>query len=228
MKLLLISLLVLGRVTLAFEKPFIPLNWTTLAACAVDDATRILAGDVTTVSPTNTPAECVSSCAAAGFGYAGVEFGNECHCGTGFDEALVAAPPDGCNMACAGDETLACGGPWGIQVYTFPALRPGAWTYLGCTVDTGAAPAFVDAALQEPFASTLDAVNQCLQACARGGFAFAGVEDAGNCQCSGAGVAAGAAAAAEAECDSLCPLPGDAGFEFCGGVDRLAVYKLTG
>ena len=88
-------------------------------------------------------------------------------------------------------------------------------------------PAFADAALQAPFATNLDAVNQCLQACAKLGFGFAGVEDAGACQCASS-LASDAQAASEAECDSLCPLPGDAGFEFCGGVDRVGVYKFTG
>ena len=244
------TLLLLTRLSHGFAAPLIPLNWATLAACAVDDAQRVLAQDVTTQTDTNTPAACVTTCAAAGFGYAGVEFGDECHCGTGLQETLVQAPIDDCNVACTGDGTLSCGGSWRIQVgpsailrvetsvingfdarsqiYTFPALRPGTWAYEGCTVDTADAPAFSDAALQEPFETTLDAVNQCLQACSRAGFSFAGVEDAGNCQCSGAGLAADAEAAPESECNSLCPLPGNAGFEFCGGVDRVGVYRFTG
>ena len=78
------------------------------------------------------------------------------------------------------------------------------------------------------FASHLDLVNQCLQACARLGFTLAGIENAGQCQCGRAADAAGLHKAAEAECNSLCPLPGNAGFEFCGGVERLGVYKFTG
>ena len=114
------------------------------------------------------------------------------------------------------------------KVYSFPALRPGTWTYQGCTVDAPATPAFADAVLVPPFATDLDVVNQCLQACARGGFTFAGVENAETCQCSATGVAAGVQKAQEAECNSLCPLPGAAGFEFCGGVERLGVFKFSG
>ena len=109
-------LLGFARPAHGFVAPTIPLNWTTLAACAVDDAARVIAGDMTSVSATNTPGACVSACAAAGFGYAGVEFGDECHCGTGLDEALVQAPLTDCNMACTGDPTLSCGGSWRIQV----------------------------------------------------------------------------------------------------------------
>ena len=107
--------LLLERVQ-AFATPEIPLGWATIAACAVDDAARVIASDVTTQSDTNTPAACVQSCAAAGFGYAGVEFGDECHCGTGLDENLVDAGPDACNVPCTGDATLSCGGSWAIQV----------------------------------------------------------------------------------------------------------------
>ena len=103
----------------AFVPPSIPLNWTTLSPCAVDNPARILADDVTTVVPDdNTPASCITSCAALGFGYAGVEFGDECHCGTGLKAPLDDGPAAVCDMACTGDPTLACGGAWSIQVRT--------------------------------------------------------------------------------------------------------------
>ena len=114
-----------------------------------------------------------------------------------------------------------------MQVYTVPALRPGSWAYQGCVVDTTERPAF-DTPAPQTVASNVDLVDQCLQACAHAGFAFAGVENASDCLCSDDGVAAGAAAANETECGSVCPLPGDAGFEFCGGVERLGVFKFVG
>ncbi|KAI0677771.1 hypothetical protein C8Q78DRAFT_1066218 [Trametes maxima] len=211
----------------SFRPQTIPLNWTTLSVCAVDNPARILAGDVTTQVANNTAASCVASCAAEGFGYAGVEFGNECHCGTGLADSLQTAPATDCNMACTGDGDFACGGAWRIQVYSFPALRPGSWAYQGCIADAPATPAF-STFTTHTFATTLDFVNQCLQACSRDGFTFAGVENANVCQCSGAAPIAAAQKVGDAECTSLCPLPGDAGFEFCGGVERLGVYKLVG
>ena len=114
-----------------------------------------------------------------------------------------------------------------MQVYTVPALRPGSWAYQGCIVDTADAPALASATPQI-IASNLDLVNQCLQACSHAGFAFAGVENASECLCSNEGIAAGATKANETECSSICPLPGDAGFEICGGVERLGVYKFVG
>ncbi|KAJ3010614.1 hypothetical protein NUW54_g2427 [Trametes sanguinea] len=79
----LLLLLSLAHSARAFRTQPIPLNWTTVSACAIDNPARIIAGDVTTQAAANTPAACVASCAAQGFGYAGVEFGNECHCGNG-------------------------------------------------------------------------------------------------------------------------------------------------
>nr|VWO94152.1 Uncharacterized protein [Ganoderma boninense] len=245
--------LALAHATRAFAPPSIPLNWTTLSPCAVDNPARIIADDVTTIVADNTPASCITSCAVLGFGYAGVEFGDECHCGTGLKAPLNDSAAAVCDMACPGDATLACGGAWSIQVrtmlseslgsilihktiltertlmqvYTVPALRPGTWVYQGCIVDTAEAPAFNTSALQT-VASNLDLVNQCLQACAHAGFSFAGVENASECLCTNDGIAAGAIAANETECSSLCLLPGDAGFEFCGGVERLAVFEFTG
>ncbi|KAM5542546.1 hypothetical protein V8D89_004005 [Ganoderma adspersum] len=219
--------LALAHTARAFAPPSIPLNWTTLSPCAVDNPARILADDVTTVVDDNTPGSCITSCAALGFGYAGVEFGDECHCGTGLKAALDDGPAAVCDLACTGDVTLACGGAWSIQVYTVPALRPGSWAYQGCIVDTTATPAFSTSALQV-VPSNLDLVNQCLQACAHAGFSFAGVENASECLCSNDGIATGAVAANETECSSVCPLPGDAGFEFCGGVERLGVFEFVG
>ncbi|KAI8989921.1 hypothetical protein BD414DRAFT_414164 [Trametes punicea] len=223
----LLSLLFLAQSACSFQTEAIPLNWTTLSACAVDNPARIIAGDITTQVANNTPASCVLSCASQGFGYAGVEFGNECHCGTGLVAVLQNAPVADCNMACTGNSNFSCGGPWRIQVYGFPALRPGSWAYQGCVEDTLAAPAF-SASTTHTFTTNLDLVDQCLQACSRAGATFAGVEDAAVCQCSNSGPVPEAQQTDDADCNSLCPLPGNAGFEFCGGVERLGVYKLLG
>ena len=113
----LLVLLYLARLTHAFATPAIPLNWISLSLCAVDNPARILANDITTQFANNTPAACVASCAAQGFGYAGVEFGNECHCGSGIQGGPIqTAPLTDCNIACTGNGSLSCGGAWRIQV----------------------------------------------------------------------------------------------------------------
>ena len=106
----------------AFDPPTIPLNWSTLYPCAVDTGSRIIAGDVTTQYSDNTPATCIERCDAAGFNYAGVEYSDECHCGTGLKSTPVVAPDTDCDMACTGDPDLSCGGSFRIQVR--PPLPP--------------------------------------------------------------------------------------------------------
>ena len=112
----LVTMLSLARLARAFAAAPIPLSWTTLASCAVDNPERIIAGDITTQSANNTPAACIESCAAQGFGYAGVEFGNECHCGTGLAAAPEQVDVSECSTPCSGDFGLSCGGAWRIQV----------------------------------------------------------------------------------------------------------------
>ena len=111
-----ITALALAHSVVAFSPPPIPLNWTTVYACAVDVPSRVIAHDVTTQYSDNTPASCIERCDAGNYVYAGVEYSNECHCGTALSGATAAAPVTDCNMACTGDPTLSCGGSWRIQV----------------------------------------------------------------------------------------------------------------
>ncbi|KAG4438202.1 hypothetical protein IFR05_006326 [Cadophora sp. M221] len=58
--------------------------------------------------------ECVQ--AAAGYKYAGVEYGEECWFGN--ELSSIATPQSsGCNMPCSGDSSLLCGGDLRINVY---------------------------------------------------------------------------------------------------------------
>ncbi|KAH9854861.1 WSC-domain-containing protein [Lenzites betulinus] len=212
---------------LSFNPPDIPLNWTTAFACAVDVGSRIIANDVTVQDSNNTPASCIERCDAQNSIYAGVEFSNECHCGTGLKGTPQAAPTSDCNMACTGDADLSCGGSFRIQVYKSPALPLGASNLQGCFVDTPATPAFGAPVVHHTFATNLELVTQCIEFCGHIGYTFAGVEAGEDCQCS-FGLAPGALVTDESECNSLCPLPPGDGQEFCGGVERLMVYRYQG
>ena len=90
-------------------------------ACAVDTPTRVLADDVTTQNANPWVPACINQCAAEGYHYAGVEYGDECYCGTGY--AGGVAPPvantSDCNIPCAGDYSHACGGSWRMEIFTF-------------------------------------------------------------------------------------------------------------
>ena len=109
----------------AFSPPTIPLNWSTVYACAVDVPSRVIAHDVTTQYPDNTPASCIERCDANNYIYAGVEYSDECHCGTGLVGTPTDAPLTDCNMACTGDPTLSCGGSFRIQVHIMSGVYRG-------------------------------------------------------------------------------------------------------
>ncbi|KAI0291644.1 WSC-domain-containing protein [Multifurca ochricompacta] len=209
----------------AFNIPVIPLNWTTQYACAVDVPSRVLANVVTTQYTDNTPGSCVQRCDAAGYTWAGVEYSNECHCGTGLVGTPASAPVSDCNMACTGDPNLSCGGSWRIQIYKSPDLGPGSWTLRGCYLDTAASPAFGSPLVHHTFDTNLDLITQCVDYCGHLGYPWSGVENATDCQCS-FGLTPGAQLRPQSECNSLCPLPPGEGNEYCGGFQRLEVYQF--
>ncbi|GJE88405.1 WSC domain-containing protein [Phanerochaete sordida] len=104
-----------------YYPPVLAPGWSVAEPCAVDNAARVLAGITVMYLPGNTPYDCTAQCGAHNYAYAGVEYGDECYCGTGY--AGGAAPPaanlSDCSMMCAGDYTNACGGSWRMQIYKF-------------------------------------------------------------------------------------------------------------
>jgi hypothetical protein len=65
-------------------------------------------------SAANTPQFCVARCAALGFRYAGVQYGESCLCGNGYGRYGAA---DNCNYPCTGDRSKSCGGYAANAVY---------------------------------------------------------------------------------------------------------------
>jgi len=65
-------------------------------------------------SESNTPQRCVQTCAAKGFAYAGVQYGQSCLCGNSYGKYGSA---DNCNMKCTGDPGQICGGYAANSVY---------------------------------------------------------------------------------------------------------------
>lgn len=61
---------------------------------------------------------CVRGCASQGYTYAGLEFGDECYCGTSIDNNQTSAAPADCNMPCSGDSTEICGARDRLSLYT--------------------------------------------------------------------------------------------------------------
>ncbi|KAF8911542.1 WSC domain-containing protein [Gymnopilus junonius] len=62
---------------------------------------------------------CTDQCAAAGFNITGLEFGEECWCGSAFSlpTANITAAPTDCSRACEADPTELCGASFRLSVY---------------------------------------------------------------------------------------------------------------
>ena len=98
----------------------LPAGWSIAIPCAVDNANRVLADVTVQYSSITTPATCAAMCAEQGLPFAGVEYSDECYCGTGFTDGVTPPTADAtdCNMRCAGNYKESCGGSWRMQIYT--------------------------------------------------------------------------------------------------------------
>jgi len=60
---------------------------------------------------------CTAQCAATGFSIAGLEFGQECWCGSSFLVANTTTAAGDCSQACDANHTELCGAPSRLSVY---------------------------------------------------------------------------------------------------------------
>ena len=110
--------------------PTVPL-WRVASPCSVDNASRVLENVRVFGLPDNSPWVCTSVCGSTTYSengmdkrytWAGVENGNECHCGSGWKDGVEppSAPTYECATPCTGNPTdpNGCGGSWRIQVFT--------------------------------------------------------------------------------------------------------------
>ena len=116
LSLALLALTASSSVVVTIDPELPPPGWVPVYACAVDSGPRVLKDVWTQTWTHNTPANCMQLCSLYDYAYAGVEFGKECHCGTGLVDSITAAPRSECNFACSGDANLMCGGASRIQV----------------------------------------------------------------------------------------------------------------
>ncbi|CAM9107440.1 unnamed protein product [Ectocarpus sp. 6 AP-2014] len=90
----------------------------TFEGCYVDERNRAL--DDFFRSDKMTPELCFGYCGQNGYTYMGLQYGNECYCGSlGDEEKHVQYGPGDCNFLCAGDESFNCGGMWAFDLYSF-------------------------------------------------------------------------------------------------------------
>ncbi|KAF9874013.1 WSC domain-containing protein [Colletotrichum karsti] len=71
---------------------------------------------------TMTPSNCIATCAAQGYPFAGVEFGQECYCGVVIGNYSVSTTADKCATPCKGDSTQTCGGAGTVEIYASQQL----------------------------------------------------------------------------------------------------------
>lgn len=95
-------------------------GWTVAIPCAVDNPSRVLANIVVSYAQSTTPYSCTTQCQSEGYQYAGIEYGDECYCGTGYVDDIVppVANTSDCNVPCAGDYYYTCGGSWRMEIFT--------------------------------------------------------------------------------------------------------------
>ena len=130
-------------------------GWNALG-CYTDNVTARTLSNAVNMNGANSIEACTTACYNAGFPYAGVEYANECYCGSALQNGGGPAP-DGdalCNMACSGNANETCGGSDRLNMYQYngqlpsqPTQNPpssgsnvspvesglpGSWHYAGC------------------------------------------------------------------------------------------------
>ncbi|RFU77686.1 wsc domain-containing [Trichoderma arundinaceum] len=187
----------------------------------------------------NTNPMCISACAEKEYAYCGTQYLTECWGGDTIPNLKV--DDSKCNYYCGGDINQVCGGNGdGTESYisvfadslksggdptdpppptSGPVVNPGVDGYvsIGCyteATDARALPNEVDTDKQT--------VAQCVTACKAGHYTYAGVEYGGECWC-GDSFGDGSVSAPITECAMTC---NDNATEYCGGPNRLNVYKL--
>ncbi|KAI9457229.1 copper radical oxidase [Lactarius psammicola] len=220
--------------------------WTSLG-CYTDGAPRVLSvGKAVTGGASNNSAEsCTAACFASGYPLAGMEYSQECYCGTAIGSNGAPASAGDCDMVCSGASSELCGGPNRLNVYNytgtdlppinnggggggggggpvFPKLSglPTGWSYNACWVDNAHGRIFQT---QLPDSQTLT-IESCVSACAAQSFTLAGAEFGVQCFC-GNNLIQGAVPSPDADCNMGC---GGNTTEACGGPNRLSVYTSTG
>jgi hypothetical protein len=192
--------------------------------CAIDTAGsgggRTLSGGQLITSDM-TPQKCIDFCATMNYALAGIEYGQECYCGSPTSLSIGAS---GCTSKCVGDASQTCGGSWRLSVYNNtayvpPVVKPSiqGYTYRGC---------FADGAIRvlNNYVSSGPSMTQdtCVATCKSRGLSVAGLEYGKECWC-GKTVPAPSTKADDGDCSYKCS--GDSTM-LCGGSYRLGVWAL--
>jgi hypothetical protein len=158
-------------------------------------------------------------CNPSGYGFAGVEFSQECYCDFVIQDYATKIAASQCDDACAGDSKLTCGGSNAISIFAnlnpnvvHPVNKPfvGPWKYMGCFTESlrGGRNLQSQVSLSGPVS-----VETCTAACKASNFILAGLENGDECWCGNVMQNIDAVQTPDADCGSACS--GDTS-EFCG------------
>lgn len=203
-----------------------PAEWT-YNGCWSDEGDRQLGG-ASYAADDMTQETCISFCESKGYSFAGMEYARECFCGYNLRSNSVKKVDGDCNMACAGDASLKCGGPNRLTVFISPVsnqvvtnLGPvgSGWIYKSCYEDSVYARTL---SLQVKIPRG-NSVLDCTTACRAAGYRIAGVEWGNECFCDNT-INFNRPSGLEG-CDMVCD--GNK-LEFCGGAQKLNIYEFEG
>ncbi|SCO42989.1 related to glyoxal oxidase precursor [Fusarium fujikuroi] len=218
-------------------------GWTYLG-CYVDSVSkRALDGPVHYDTEGLTAETCVAHCVGLGYAFAGMEYAQECFCGS--KKPTTKAPEADCSMACTGDADQPCGAGDRLTVFgkssaggtAVPSGEPSAtasatgtatattgpiatdlpddWSYAGCYIDPPGR------ALSPFGTSSSQTPQKCIATCIENGFKIAGLEYAEECYCGNA-LNNAASKTTESDCNMACK--GDDS-QMCGAGNRLSLYS---
>lgn len=171
------------------------------------------------------PAMTIELCLAhaAGYKYAGVEYGTECWYGDGLSGGYLEAGPDNCNFPCPGaPNSEYCGAGDRIVLYatTGNAAVIGSYAFQGCYHEP------TDGHRALPYLWTDPAMTPELCLAQAVGYKYAGVEYGIECWY-GPSLWPGSGGVEPTPDGCNMPCPGNS-LSFCGAGDRLTLYALPG
>lgn len=173
---------------------------------------------------------CQSYCSTNGnnFPLAGLEYGQECYCGSGLQN-YAAVGKSGCSEPCAGNASEICGSANLLSLYNLTSYQPpstvpqvGYYVSQGCYNEAPNGRLLGGPSYSNASGMT---VESCVQFCQASTptMRVAGVESAQECYCAST-LPGSATAASSSGCDVPCS--GNRK-EFCGGSGLLNVYEYN-
>ncbi|WRT68982.1 uncharacterized protein IL334_005964 [Kwoniella shivajii] len=175
--------------------PAVPSGWAVASsACIADGKTgRALLGSFT-IDYNNTVESCLARCDAGGYAIAGIEYGNQCFCGSYLSNGASLTSTATCAVPCPGNSLETCGGYYAMSLYVSTKLNGGTLSADLTSVDPTLPSGWSSIAKCMPevngraltgssWSSDGMTVPACLNRCASGGFQYGAVEYGRECYC---------------------------------------------